>query len=228
MFSLPLLQGDAKTALNNAYSIVVTEKMAKKMFGNEPAMNRVIKIDSNNFKVTGILKDLPTNTVFDFEFILPWAYMIKTGQDDNNWGNNSVFTYVQLKPNAAESAINAKIKDITKKHSNGQEQQEVFLHPLSKWHLYSDFENGKIVGGRIETVRLFGIIAAFILLIACINFMNLSTARSEKRAKEVGIRKVVGAQKASLIMQFIGESILLALLAFILALGIVEVSLYGF
>jgi ABC-type antimicrobial peptide transport system permease subunit len=228
MFSFPLLQGDANTALDNAYSIVVTEKMAKKMFGNNEAMNKVIKIDSNNFTVTGILKDLPTNTTFDFEFILPWAYLIKTGQDDNNWGNNSVFTYVQLKPNTAESAVNGKIKNITKKHSNGQEQQEVFLHPISKWHLYSEFENGKIVGGRIETVRLFGIIAAFILLIACINFMNLSTARSEQRSKEVGIRKVAGATKGLLISQFLGESVLLAFISGVIALLLVQLCLPSF
>src|SRR3954453_10892592 len=228
MFSFLLLQGNAKTVLNNVYSIVITEKMAKKMFGTIDATNKVITIDKDNFTVTGILKDLPTNTSFDFEYILPWAYLIKSGGDDNYWGNNSVQTFVQLKPNTSEALVDAKIKDITKQHSNGQEQQEVFLHPISKWHLYSNFENGKISGGRIETVRLFGVIAAFILLIACINFMNLSTARSEKRAKEVGIRKVVGAQKGYLIGQFIGESILLAFIAGVLALGIVQLSLPGF
>src|SRR5687767_283189 len=228
MFSFPLVQGNPETILSDAYSIVITKKMAKKMFGTEDAMNKVIKIDSNNFTVTGILKDLPTNSKFDFEYILPWAYMIKTGQNDNNWGNNSVFTFVQLKANMSETSIDAKIKDITRKHTNGQEQQEVFLHPINKWHLYSKFENGKIAGGRIETVQLFGIIAAFILLIACINFMNLSTARSEKRAKEVGIRKVAGANKSMLIGQFIGESVIISFIAGLLALLLVQLCLPSF
>ena len=218
MFSFPLVQGNPKTVLNNVYSIVITEEMAKKMFGTTDAMNKVITIDKDNFTVTGILKDLPTNSSIDFEYILPWSYLTKSGGDDNYWGNNSVNTFVQLKPNTSMALVDAKIKDITKKHSNGQEQQEVFLHPISKWHLYSNFENGKISGGRIETVRLFGIIAAFILLIACINFMNLSTARSEKRAKEVGIRKVAGANKSLLIGQFIGESVIIAFIAGLLAL----------
>ena len=228
MFSFPLVQGNVKTALNNVYSILVTEEMAKKMFGTADVINKVITIDKDNFTVTGVLKDLPTNSSFDFEYILPWSYLIKTGGDDNYWDNNSVQTFVQLKPNASESLADAKIKDITIKHSKGQEQEEVFLHPISKWHLYSNFENGKISGGRIETVRLFGIIAVFIILIACINFMNLSTARSEKRAKEVGIRKVAGAYKSVLIGQFIGESVIISFIAGLLALVIVQLCLPSF
>lgn len=202
MFSFPMLQGDPNTALNGTYSLVITQKMANKMFGTEDAMNKVIQIDSNSFTVTGILKDLPVNTKFDFEMILPWSYLVRTGQSDEDWGNNSCKTYVQLQPGSNGDVVNAKVKDVTKRNSNGREQQEIFLHPIDKWHLYSTFENGKIAGGRIETVRMFAIIAIFILLIACINFMNLSTARSEKRAKEVGIRKVAGANKQLLIGQF--------------------------
>jgi len=228
MFSFPLSQGNAKTVLNNVYSIVITEKMAKKMFGATDVINKVITIDKDNFTVTGILKDLPTNSSIDFEYILPWAYLVKSGGDDNYWGNNSVQTFVQLKPNTSEAFANAKIKDITKRHSNGLEEQEVFLHPMSKWHLHSSFENGKISGGRIETVRLFGIIAVFILLIACINFMNLSTARSEKRAKEVGIRKVAGANRSLLIGQFIGESVIISFIAGLLALLLVQLGLPSF
>ena len=228
MFSFPLLQGNTKIALASVYDVVITQKMAIKMFGTEDAMGKVLRIDSNNFNVTGILRDLPTNTQFDFEFIMPWSFMTKMGWDDNYWGNNSVNTYVQLKPNTTEASVDTKIMNITKKHSNGNEQQEVFLHPIAKWHLYSNFENGKISGGLIAIVITFGIIAAFILLIACINFMNLSTARSEKRAKEVGIRKVVGAGKGSLIAQFLGESILIALISGLLALLLVQLSLPGF
>jgi putative ABC transport system permease protein len=228
MFSFPLVKGNANTALNNMYSIVITRKMAKKMFDTEDAMNKVITIDKDNFTVTGILKDLPINTSFEFEYILPWAYLVNSGSDDTNWGNNFVNTYVQLKPGTSEDAVNAKIKDITRKHSNGLEEHEVFLYPISKWHLYSNFENGKVSGGEIAIVRLFGIIAGFILLIACINFMNLSTARSEKRAKEVGIRKVAGANKGLLIAQFIGESIVITFISGLLALLLVQLSLPSF
>ncbi|MEP7141461.1 MAG: ABC transporter permease [Ferruginibacter sp.] len=228
MFSFPLVQGKAKNALNSVYSIVITEKMSKKMFGTTDAMNKVITIDQDNFTVTGILKDLPTNSSFDFEFILPYAYLIKSGGDDDYWGNNSLQTFVQLKPNANMALAGAKIKNVSQRHSNGEVKEEIFLHPLTKIHLYSNFENGKISGGRIETVRLFGIIAAFILMIACINFMNLSTARSEKRAKEVGIRKVAGANKSSLIGQFIGESLMIAIISGLFALLLVQISLPSF
>lgn len=228
MFSFPMIKGDPKTALNNSYSMVITEKMATKMFGNEPALNKVIAIDSNNFTITGILKNLPSNTKFDFEMILPWSYMVRTGQDDQDWGNNSCHTFVQLKPNIDPDVFNKKVEDVTKRHSAGAEQQEIFLHHISNWHLYSRFENGKIAGGQIELVRMLAIIAGFILLIACINFMNLSTARSEKRAKEVGIRKVAGANKGLLITQFLGESLLLAFIAGILSVIIVFICLPSF
>ncbi|HZG25993.1 MAG TPA: ABC transporter permease [Chitinophagaceae bacterium] len=228
MFSFPLVQGEVTTALNDVNSIVLTEKMAKKMFGDENPMNEIVKLNNDNFTVTGILKDLPTNTEFDFEYMLPWAYLKKSGQDDTRWDNSSIHTYVQLKPNASGNLMNAKIKDIIKRHSDGQEDREVFLHPISKWHLYSKFENGEIVGGRVETVRLFGLIAVLILLIACINFMNLSTARSEKRAKEVGIRKVAGANKGYLVGQFLGESVVIAFIAGVLAMVIVQLCLPQF
>ncbi|MEP6749206.1 MAG: ABC transporter permease [Bacteroidota bacterium] len=228
MFSFPFLHGNQKTALTNMYDIAVTEKMAIKMFGTTDAMGKIIKIDQDNFTVQAVLKDLPTNTQFDFDYVLPWLYHTRLDGEDLSWGDNSVNTYVQLQPNANPAMVNAAIMNITKKHSNGEEKVEVFLHPISKWHLYSTFENGKIAGGRISVVITFGIIAAFILLIACINFMNLSTARSEKRAREVGIRKVIGAGKASLIGQFLGESMLISLIAGAIALLLVQLSLDGF
>lgn len=230
MFDFPLLKGSEQTALAGTYSIVLTQKLATKLFGKEEAMGKVIKIDNlDNFTVTGILKDLPNNTRFqDYEYFLPWAYMVKRQWDDSSWGNNSTQTYVLLKPNTSATNFEKKIKNITIQHTKDEEHIEVFIHPMSKLRLYSQFENGKNTGGRIEVVRLFGIIAGLILLIACINFMNLSTARSEKRAKEVGIRKVVGAEKKSLVGQFLGESILIALLAGIISIGIVQLSLRGF
>jgi len=232
VFSFPLLEGNPKDALKGSYSIVLTQKLAKALFGNNDAMGKIVRIDSvNNCTVTGILKDLPNNTQFEYTYLLPWDYMHKLGWDDESWGNNSVETYTLLKPGSSESAFDKKIKDITIDHTKGSpdaSSTEVFTQPLNRAYLYARSDNGKLVGGQIETVRLFGIIAAFILLIACINFMNLSTARSEKRAKEVGIRKVVGAQKKSLILQFIGESIFLSLIAFFIALFLVQISLSAF
>lgn len=227
VFSFPLLKGTPGKALSRTYNIVLTEKLAKKLFGNEEAMGKVIRIDSSdNFTVTGVLKDLPTNTAFDFEYLMPWAYMSKIGYDDSLWANNSVRTFVLLKPGASQAAFDGKIKNITIDHTDGKETTQVFTQPLKDIWLYSKSENGRYVGGRIETVKLFSIIAAFILLIACINFMNLSTARSERRAREVGIRKVAGAAKGKLVVQFLGESILLAFLAGIAAIGIVQIPQY--
>jgi len=229
MFSFPLVKGNTHNALATVYSIVVTEKLAKKLFGNEDPMGKIVKIDNrDNFTVTGVMKDLPNNTRFNFEYLLPWSYLQARKWDDSSWDNNSTTTYVLLKQTASIAAFNNRIKNITINHLNGKDKIEVFLYELSKRRLYSKFENGKPAGGRIETVRVFAIIAAFILLIACINFMNLSTARSEKRAKEVGIRKVVGAQKGGLVGQFLGESILISFIAALLAIGIVQLSLPAF
>lgn len=229
MFSFPLLKGDALTALNENYSIVLTASLARTLFGKEEAMGKTIRIDNkDNFTVTGILKDLPTNTRFNFNYLLPWSYLRHRGEDDQNWGNNSTRTYVLLKPNTTLASVAPKIKDFKLRYDSSDRKWEMFLYPMSRWRLHSSFNGGVEEGGKIEFVRLFGIIAAFILLIACINFMNLSTARSEKRAKEVGIRKVVGAPKGALISQFIGESVLLALVAGVIALVIVQISLPGF
>jgi len=229
MFTFPLLKGNPKTALNEVHDIVITEKLSKKLFGDADPMGKTIKIDSNAyFTVTGLMKDLPNNTRFQFQFLMPWEYMKKIKQDDDYWGNNSIQTYVMLRNGVTEAQANTAIEHVTKSHSDTKDIDQ-FLHPINKWRLYSKFdEKGHISGGRIETVRIFAIIASFILLIACINFMNLSTARSEKRAREVGIRKVVGALRNSLIFQFIGESVLVAFIAGIIALVAVQISLSGF
>lgn len=230
MFSFPLLKGNSNTALKEMHSIVLTEKLAKNLFGNEEAIGKVIKInDKDNFTVTGIAKNLPANTRFDFEYLLPWSYLRSRGDDDSEWGNNSTRNYVLLKPNATLASIAPKLKYIKRKYDKGEEANEMFLYPLDRWRLYSNFTNGKEDGkGLIEFVTMFGLIAVFILMIACINFMNLSTSRSEKRAKEVGIRKVVGANKLSLIRQFMGESIFIALISGLFALLIVQLVLPTF
>jgi ABC-type antimicrobial peptide transport system permease subunit len=231
VFSFPLVKGAENKQLDNLHSIVITEKLAKKLFGEEDALNKTIQIDvADNFIVTGILKDLPPNTDFSFEYLLPWDYLKKRGEGYNNesWLSNNTPTYVLLKSNTNVAAFEAKIKDISRRYAGRNDVWTHFLFPLSQWHLYSEFENGKSVGGRIEMVRTFGLIAAFILLIACINFMNLSTARSEKRAKEVGIRKAAGAGKGLLIGQFMMEAFLTASIAGIISLLIVQFALPSF
>lgn len=228
MFDYELLEGNSATALDEGNHIVLTESYARKLFGKEDAMGKTVKVDSSDiFTVTGVLKDFPNTTRITAGYLLPWSYLKKLGWDDEWWGNNSVTTYVLLKEGASQKQFDAKVRTVTIDHSpeSNKSTTEVFSYPLSRVYLYGKSENGQLTDGRIVTVRLFAVIAAFILLIACINFMNLSTARSEKRAKEVGIRKVVGAGKTSLIVQFIGESILLALLAGVLAVIIVQLSL---
>jgi len=229
MFTFPFVKGNASSSLNDVSSIVLTEKLATSIFGDEDPIGKVLKLDNtDNFKVSAVVNTPPSNSQFEFEFLIPWAYMRMKGWDDTFWGNNSIDTYVLLKENSSLASVEPKIKTLRKKYDKGDPKIETFLYPMSRWRLYGSFENGKEAGGRIEIVRLFGIIAALILIVACINFMNLSTARSEKRAKEVGIRKVVGAQKRSLVAQFLGESVLLALIAGVFALFIMELALPAF
>lgn len=229
IFSFPLLEGTAETVLEDVNSVVITETFAQKMFGNEPAMGKMVKVDNaDSFMVTGILKDLPENSMFDFEFLIPWKYLVQQGRDDKNWGNNSVATYVLLKEGTDYEAFSQKIEPLRKRYDKVSPEMVTYLYPWSRTWLYSEFENGEEVGGRITLIRMFGIIAGIILIIACINFMNLSTARSEKRAKEVGIRKTVGAKKRALVIQFLGESILISLLAAVIAMILVLVALPPF
>ncbi|MFT3702540.1 MAG: ABC transporter permease [Agriterribacter sp.] len=229
MFTFPMVKGNATTALNDKYAMVLTESTAKSLFGDEDAMGKVIKIENeDNYTITGIVKDAPVNTRFKFDYLLSWQSLKTRPEQDLGWNDNSTSTYVLLKPNASIAAANAKIKPLKQQYSDEAKSMkwEMFLYPMSRWHLYSSFTNGVEDNGGLSTfITLFGIIAAFILLIACINFMNLSTARSEKRAKEVGIRKVVGAQKGGLVGQFIGESVLIAFMAGVVAIILVQFSL---
>ena len=229
MFNFPLLKGDAHTALNDPYSLVLTKKMAIRLFGDEDPIGKIVKLDNgDNFTVTGLLKDLPDNTQFNFEFLNSSALLEAKKYFDTDWTDVSIRTFVLLKPNTSLADIDARIQKIDARYSGDRSQTLSFLYPVSQLRLYSDFKNGQPIGGRIETIRTFSLVAVFILLIACINFMNLSTARSERRAKEVGIRKVVGALKRSLIGQFLGESILISLIAGILAVIIVQAFLPAF
>jgi len=233
VFSFPLLKGDVQTALSGDQGIVLTEHVARSLFGDADAIGQTVRIDSaENFKVTAVLKDLPGNTAFSFQYLLPWSYLHRLGWDNNggSWKYTDAVTYAVLKPGASGAAFDVKIKNIIQRQITDGKRAgpETFTQPLVRAHLYSKVENGRLTGGLISTVRMFTIIAIFILLIACINFMNLSTARSEKRAREVGIRKVVGAVRGSLVAQFIGESVVLAAMSFLLALCIVALGLKSF
>ena len=226
MFSFPLLAGDASHALDDVNSIVITEDLAKNLFGNDNPMGKIVTLNNkDSYKITGVLKNLPPNTEFDFN------YLVSLGANENNygnaWDNNTYNTYIQLKPGVLVDAFNNKIKNEVNKYAPDM-KAAVFLYPVARQHLYSYFENGKPAGGRIDTVRLVVIIGFLILLIACINFMNLSTAQSQKRAKEVGVRKVVGAGKLKLVSQFLCESVLITFIAGILSLLIVQLSLSSF
>ena len=229
MFSVPFVEGSAATALDNPTSIVITQTLARKLFGDEDALGKTVKLDNKDlFSVSGVIRDLPNNTSFDYEFLTPWSYMKTRGDEDSSWGNNSTRNFVLLKPHTDLDALQKKIKNVTIRHEAPGGTTTVFLYSFSRYHLYNNFVNGKQAGGRIEMVRAFLLIAIFILVIACINFMNLSTARSERRAKEVGIRKTVGALKGSLIAQFLMESVLLSFIAGVVALGIVWLCLDPF
>lgn len=229
MFEFPLLKGDAATVLAEPYAIVLTESTAKALFGNEDPINKIIRLDNKDeLKVTGLMKDVPKNSSFQFEFLLPWK-LYQTNpwvkENENNWGNYSFQVYVELNESSDELTVEKTVHDLLTRHGEDDFPHEVFLHPLNRWRLYSDFENGKEAGGMIDYVQMFFVIALFVLMIACINFMNLSTARSERRAREVGIRKSVGSGRGEIILQFIGESFFLSVLAFGIALLLAEITL---
>ncbi len=222
VFSFPLITGSPNQVLMGPNNIVLTNSFASQIFGKEDPIGKTVLLNNEyNFIVSGILQDLPGNTKFDFKFIVPWSFARQTGFDDNFWGNNSTTTYVLLKQGSNIETFNKKINNIRKRYDSDSPLMETFLYSLNRMHLYGNFEEGIETGGRIDGVRMFSIIAIFVLIIACINFMNLSTARSEKRAKEVGIRKTIGAGRGSLIMQFLGESLLVSFISFVIGIGII-------
>ena len=223
MFSFPLVQGNPATAIASPTSIVISQKLARKYFGSESAaMGKTIRVNNkDNFLVTGILRDVPENSSMKFDYVLPEKHYEKDNQWLKEWGNNGIQTFALLRKNASADKVNAKIKRMVHRHDSTTANIDLFLHPYTDRYLYSNFENGVRDGGRIEYVRMFSVVAIFILVIACINFMNLATARSAKRAKEVGVRKVVGAGQRLLVGQFIGEAVLIALMGMGLAVVIV-------
>jgi putative ABC transport system permease protein len=231
MVSLKMISGNPG-GLNDIHSIMISGSLAKALFGNQDPVSQIIRLnDTSSVKVTGVYKDFPANSNFnDVHFLAPWdlysANEPWVQQSKSNWDNNSFNIFVQLKNGADFKNVSAKIKDIrVKRNDPPAYKPEFFIHPMSRWHLYADFYDGVNKGGMITYVWLFGIIGVFVLLLACINFMNLSTARSEKRAKEVGIRKTVGSMRWQLIGQFFSESLLYVLFAFSLALVIAVLTL---
>jgi ABC-type antimicrobial peptide transport system permease subunit len=233
MFEFPLLQGDAATVLSDPYSIVLTQSTARALFGEENPMGKTVRLDNeNDLKVTGILKDLPANSTLQFKFAVPFSYVEQTNEyvkaaRTGSYGENSFQIFAKLKPGVTYAQVAPKIGRIehTETTSTNAMNSIVILHALKDWHLYSEYTNGQISGGFIEYVRMFGIIGILVLLIACINFINLSTARSEKRAREVGVRKAVGSHRNDLIFQFLIESFVLTFLACVCALAFVVLLL---
>ncbi|MBX2900035.1 MAG: ABC transporter permease [Cyclobacteriaceae bacterium] len=230
MFTFPVVKGDALNPLADATAIVITESTANAFFGDADPIGQLIRVDNNREqKVTAVVKDVPKNSAFRFDYLLPFEFYVATNgwvrNAKNNWDNNSFQMYVQLHEGATEEATNLAIQDVIKENNAKSPTAKLFLHPMSKWRLHANFEEGKNTGGLIEYVRLFTAIAVFVLIIACINFMNLATARSEGRAKEVGIRKSIGSKRKELILQFLGESVATTALAFILAIALVELLL---
>ena len=235
LFTLNMLKG-RRDALKDPSSILISASTAKAFFGNDDPMFKVLKLNNQgNVKVAGVYEDLPRNaTLADMAFIGSWdrfATDNQLSQMKEPWRPNFVSLYVQLADNADLDKVSLKIRDEKLRHVSAflaKKKPALFLEPMSKWHLYTEFKEGKNTGGRIQYVWLFGIIGVFVLLLACINFMNLSTARSEKRAREVGIRKAIGSLRAQLVYQFFSESLLCVLVAFAVSLLLVQVSLSFF
>lgn len=223
MFDFKLLKGNRSQVLSGPQNIILTESLSKKIFGDTDPLNKTLILDNNEpYQVSGIIADLPSNTDFDFNYLIP---LTKADNYSPNWNTSTFMTYIQLKDGTDVDAFNKKLKNIIAKKTNNELKGSLFLYPLSKMHLYSKFEQGVPVGGKIDQVKLVAGLGFLILLIACINFVNLSTARSQKRAKEVAVRKVVGTQRSSLIAQFLTESVLLSFIAGILSIGLTFLAL---
>lgn len=230
IFDYHFIYGDANTALNEPNSLIINETTAKKLFGTQNPIGQRITYDGKKeLKVSAVIEDLPKNQSMQFDVLHPWSFFEQINPDDKNngWGTITCFTYFELKDNVSMEATNALLqKFIVNKEAELKEMTyEPFLFPFAKMHLYEDFQNGKSVGGRIDQVKLFVFLAFCVLLIACINYMNLSTARSEKRAREVGVRKALGSSRNTIMGQFIIESLILSFVAMLIAFALLETLL---
>jgi len=235
MLDLKVLKGE-KDGLRELNSVMLSESVAQALFGNEEPIGKTVKVNNQyDVMVSAVYEDIPFNNSFhDAEFLMSWDKMIATQEwiknAEDQWGNNSFQMFVQIADNTTMDRVTEAILNVKKNlnEDTAEFNPQIFLFPMKDWYLRSNFDNGKQSGGRIKYVWLFGIIGAFVLLLACINFMNLSTARSEKRAKEVGIRKSIGSRRDQLINQFLSESFIVVLFSFIVAVIIVMLSLNGF
>jgi putative ABC transport system permease protein len=234
IFSFPFIEGNAD-GLKDPYSIILTESTAKALFGNKSAMNQMVKVDNrDNLKVTGIIKDVPANSSLVLNYIIPFSYFeivdprVKAARKQS-FGANGFELFAKLKNGIKYSQLAPKIKSMEKYEDNlNAKNSDVIMQPIQDWHLYNTYINGKATGGFIEYVRIFSIIGILVLMIACINFINLTTARSEKRAREVGIRKAIGSQRKQLILQFLTESVLVTFVALFFAIIMVVLALPSF
>jgi len=230
MFNLNFTEGNPATALGDIHSLVISRSMATAFFGAADPLGKTLRMNNaDQYTITGVFDDLPQNTSFRFHWLGNYQAFYKDNQWLQQWGTNGIMTFVELKPSADPVAINKLLTNYVQTKSPGAAMKG-FIFPMSDWRLYSSFKNGKQdpSNGRIQYVRIFTIIAWIILLIACINFMNLATASSERRAREVGVRKVLGAGKGKLVGQFIGESLLMAFLAVIVSIGLTVLALPAF
>lgn len=228
MFSWTFLRGDPATAISGPTSIVLTQSAARAFFGKQDPMGKILRVDNDySAKVTAVIADPPDNSTFKFDFIRLFEYSSMARQMAE-WRNSSWNVFIETTPGANMAQVTKSINEVEQAHNPGDKVSSYFTFPMNRWRLYSDFKDGKNSGGMIEYVRLFSVVALIILLIACINFMNLSTARSEKRAKEVGIRKTLGSGKGQLMWQFMFESIILTFIAFVFSFLLVWLLLPTF
>lgn len=229
MLQLPFVKGSGTNAFQQLHSVVINETMAKKFFGDADPMGKALKINNEqDYIVTGVFKDLPKNATYQFQWLAPLQNIDNKQPWMTIWGANWVRTLVELEPNANLAAINQKLSSYIASKTQKTNTTVCFLFSMNDWNLHNNFTDGKMDGGRIQYVKLFSFIAWIILLIACINFMNLSTARSEQRAKEVGVRKVMGAGKGKLISQFIGEAVIMSFIAVLVAVGLIYLAIPSF
>ena len=230
MFNLDFIEGNATTALADIHSLIISQTMARALFDGADPVGKTIKMDHTDpYTITGVFKDLPSNCSFHFQWLGNYQAFYNKNQWLQYWGSNGLMTFVELKPSTDPAAINRLLSHYVQDKAPGAVMKP-FLYPMNQWRLYTAFKNGKQdpSNGRIQYIRIFTLIAWIILIIACINFMNLATAGSEQRAREVGVRKVLGAGKGKLISQFIGESILMSFLAVILSIGLTVLALPAF
>jgi putative ABC transport system permease protein len=228
MMTFPAIEGDPAATLRNGSAVVLTQRAARRLFGNESPMGKTILLNNlHPVKVGAVIRDVPENSSIQFDLVLPYSLFEKDNDWIRQWENRDVLTWVQLEPGASLESVNRQLTAILKKNEP-QKKASLFAYPIDRLALYSNFKDGKPFWGKAYMFMVIGFIAFLTLLIACINFMNLSTAMAERRAREVGLRKVLGASRRVIIGQFLGEAVLLAMLALILSAGLAYLALPWF